>query len=150
MNDERVFSLGPKFFVDLRRKLWSFMLPLVLVILAVALLVHPPGLRVEGNVRLMAACILTPALLFGAWRGYKQQVASFEGYRLLIGGDRLRRVQSGLPDLEIARGDVVRIVEVPGKGLTVFGPGRLSFISVPASLEGFEEAERRSGAFLWI
>ena len=138
-DDERSFSLGEKFFAHLRRGMLSFALPLVVLALAVVLLLHPPGVQVETRFILIFACVMIPLVLFAAWRGYKKLVASFEGFRLFVSHDRLRRVQPGYPDIEIARGEVTRIVEVPGKGLTVFGPGRQQYIGIHAALDGFEE-----------
>lgn len=139
MDDERVFSLGDAFFVHLRRIALGRVLPLIVLALAVGLLVHPPGVQVEAGFLLFTACVLLPLGLFGAWRGFRRLIATFEGYRLFVSHDRLRRVQPGLPEMEIARGEVTRIVEVPGKGLTVFGTGHQKFIGVPAGLDGFEE-----------
>jgi hypothetical protein len=159
-SDERAFFLGPKFFANLRRATLSVMVPLTGVILAVALFVHPPGASVESSTLLIAACLVVPAVLFGAWRGYRRQVSSFEGFILFVSPDRLRRVQPGLPEMEIARSEVVRLVEAPGKSLVVFAAGHQRFIAIPASLTGFEEVrallaswrtpeERRTGLAQW-
>jgi len=159
-DDERVFSMGEKFFADLRRVLLSRTLPLIVLILLIAVLVHPPGVQVDSAVILFSACIMVPLGFFGVRRGYKQLVATYRGFRLFVSHDRLRRVQPGLPDLEIARDEVTRIVDVPGKGLTVFGTGYQKFIGIPAGLDGFEEArallvtwmtpeERRGGLVSW-
>jgi hypothetical protein len=138
-DDERVFSMGEKFFEDLRRALWSRTLPLIVLILLLALLVHPPGVETDPAIIVLGVCILVPMGFIGVRRGFKQLVATYQGFRLFVSPDRLRRVQPGLPDLEIARDEVTRILEVPGKGLTIYGTGRQKFIGIPASLDGFEE-----------
>jgi hypothetical protein len=91
-------------------------LPLIVLALMVGLLVHPPGAQVEPVILLFGVCILVPLGLFGVRRGYRQLVTTYQGFRLFVSHDRLRRVQPGLPDLEIARGEVTRIVDVPHLG----------------------------------
>ncbi|HKV11220.1 MAG TPA: hypothetical protein VJ725_23970 [Thermoanaerobaculia bacterium] len=137
--DEKSFSLGAKFFADLRRAMLTRLVPLFLAILAVALLVHPPGVETDSSFTWIMACVLIPIVCFGGWRGYKRQLASYQGYRLFLTQDRLRRVQPGLPDMEISRSEVTRLFEAPGKALTLFGSGYHRFIAIPASLDGYEE-----------
>jgi hypothetical protein len=141
MNEsERVFDLGPSFFENLRRVTWLRAVPVIFVALGAALFFGPPGITMDPGLRAAVACVLFPAGLFGAWRGYRRQVASFQGFRLVVEPGAVRRIQPGLPDMEIARGEVRRIVEAPGKGLTVLGPGHQQFITVPHGLNGFDEA----------
>lgn len=83
--------MGEKFFEDLRRVLLSRTLPLIVLILLIAVLVHPPGVQVDPAVTVLSVCILVPLGFIGVRRGYKQLVATYRGFRLFVSPGRRPR-----------------------------------------------------------
>src|SRR5262249_47909463 len=103
-----------------RRALRRSVLRLCLSFLFAAIVLMAVGPNLPGPVvALVTTVLLLVILLLGVRRVLKGLREAWDSYELTMSPNVLRRVVAYLPALEVLRPDVVRIVDAPGKGLTV-------------------------------
>ena len=97
-----------------------------------------------GLVSYSMLIILIPilALLLGTGmkRGYRLLQDRWSTFQIILSSESIIRNQSGVPDIEINRGQVERIQEKPS-GLLIQTSVRQKYIYIPKGLEGYEEAK---------
>src|SRR5436190_2142311 len=112
-------SLTEPFFVELRRRL-------IRTMVVFAFLVGAGGWLMDGgktDAMSLAAfsVILLVIMPLITWRSIRRQVASFRTLRLVADEIALRRVQDGLPLIEISWSEITTIEEFGSRGLRVRG-----------------------------
>ena len=125
-----------------RKSLLLRVIPLTLMAIVVGLYF---GLGPQGDpgLAVVATVVIGAAVGFGAWRGFNRQLASLRTLEIVVTDEWIARRQQGFTPLQIDFSDIRRIVHVRGKGLTVFGQGMQSFITMPEEIEGFESIRSR-------
>jgi hypothetical protein len=139
--DEREFRLGESFFPYFRQMALTRILPVLVIAILVAVFVSSRRSEMDPVLMLVMGVFMALIVGFGGWKGLQRQEESFRGFRIHLDEGSIRRSQPGLPEIAIARESITRIVRVPGKGMTVFGPGRQEIIGIPEALEGFAVVE---------
>ena len=125
-----------------RKAMQLRVLPMILIAMALALYV---SLGPEGDPGLVvvSAVLIGGAVGFGAWRGFRRQLDSLRTLEIVVTDEWIARRQKGFTPLQIDFSDIRRILYVRGRGLTVFGPGMQTFITMPEEIEGFESIRGR-------
>ena len=83
--------------------------------------------------------ILIAALIYGLRRGQKQATKFWDGYKLIIDGDNIKRIQDGLQDIALSTGGISKVIEAPGQGMTIIATNNKLKIEVPAMIEDYQE-----------
>lgn len=125
-----------------RKALLLRVLPLMLIGIVFALYV---GIGPEGDpaVAVVSTVLVGCAVGFGAWRGFRRQLDSLQTLEIVVTDEWIARRQKGFTPLQIDFSDIRRILYVRGKGLTVFGQGMQSFITMPEEIEDFDSIRGR-------
>lgn len=126
----------------LRKLLWrsarlSFAVTVLLI--AIALRLRYFGENTEDPAPAWILVYLFAVLALGTWLSTRSTRRAWTSYRLEMTEDQLRRTQFRLPEISIARSEVVQIDELPGRGLTVRTPDSEKFIYAPFELDGYDE-----------
>jgi hypothetical protein len=125
-----------------RKALLLRILPIILIAVAIGIYV---GLGPEGDpgLAVVSTVVIGAAVGFGAWRGFNRQLDSLRTLEIVVTDEWIARRQQGFTPLQIDFSDIRRILHVRGKGLTVFGQGMQSFITMPEEIEDFESIRSR-------
>ncbi len=91
--------------------------------------------------------LVAGALSFGFWRGWQQFIARGNAWRLTVGSDFLLLGRLNIPDLRVDLASITKIVEIPGHSITVFTTSSKLPISIPSSVDHFEEVRSRLCTF---
>lgn len=137
-DDERDFRLSEEFFTTMRRASLTRALPTSLLAGAAGLLIASGQAEMSRGVILVASSILTAVICGSSWRSYRQQVDRFRRLRISLSAAGVGRSQPGLAEIFIPAGQIRRVVAVPGKSLTIYGPTPQLVVAIPETIEGFD------------
>jgi hypothetical protein len=103
-----------------------------------------PGLALVGPVVVIVVSAVTIAV---AWRRtFKHGRVGWASYELTVEPDSVRRLHEGMPPMELARGEVVRVAE-NDEGMTLLTSRLDRFVFVPRALDGYEEVREHVRAW---
>jgi hypothetical protein len=76
-------------------------------------------------------------LAFSAYQSQKRARTQLTSYVVFLEDDRIRRVITGMPDIEVTRSDVTAIEERRPGGLAVYGRERRNVVGVNEEIDGY-------------
>lgn len=136
----REFALSEKFYMELRRRLLTQSVPLVILALAAGLYISNRA-GSDWLVTAAAAVLLIPIMFVTFRRNIHLQRENWKTFRIVISDEGVTRVQRGHPDIVIAVREITRLKETLGYGLTVFSSEHHRRIFVPPLLQDYEECK---------
>lgn len=112
-------------------------LPIVLLALGSGLWIG--GQKADSTTPLIIiAVFLLVITMFSIVRGIQKQKKLWSSYRIILDESSIKKVQDALPDVTIAYGEIVKIMEGPGFGLSVHADSARQ-IGIPATLEDYDQ-----------
>jgi len=134
----REYKLSPLFFSQMRRRILSVGLPIMLLALVVGVLV---GAQSEQSITrlLITVSLILILLAFSFTRAIRQQQKHWARYRLIIDENSIKKVQHGLAEIAIGYDEISKITESSSAGLVVQALTPYRQIAVPTTLEGYSE-----------
>jgi hypothetical protein len=132
------YRLSPLFFSQMRRRIWTISLPIILFALL-------GGIWVGGQTAQSATpfLIIVPlfliVLIFSFVRGMKQQQKYWSSYCLILDETSIKKVQDGLPEITIGYGEITKITESTRIGLAIQALSPPRQIIVPATLDDYSQ-----------
>jgi hypothetical protein len=139
-----VYRLRPELLEKNRRELVLTNAIVMLVCFGVVLLVFV----VVAERRFIVGAIILLAFItvifvtFTIWllrRELRRLDRMYSSYVFEIYDDRVRRLQSDIPALELDRSDIARFEVIPGKGARLMTAKFATFIWIPDELDGYED-----------
>ena len=138
MGTTKIYSLRPGGFEPLKRKLILRGIGVGLLasgtVFAIQLLTGKLSLPVLG----LALPIIVFALVRGIRRGLNLQRDAWSSYRSVVAGDFVIKQQANMPDVEIERGEIAKLIQTHA-GIEIKTRDRLRVILVSSSLDGYDE-----------
>lgn len=131
------YKLTEAFFKELQRRIWTRLIPLMLVTLAVVVWIA------NRTSRMSLSAWFSIAIVGGLWvlmlvRGVSQQRESWSTYRLTMDDEAVTRKRRGWPDARIPFGEISHLVEIQGQGLRIEALSPQRRIAVPLLLENYD------------
>ena len=140
MNDQQQeFRLGEAFFQNFRRVTLTRTLPLMLLAGAAGFFMTRTGSDLPAGFGMATGGAILLMIAYSMRRSYRQQTERLRGFRVLLSAEGLRRNQPGLAEVFLHADQICRVVEYPGRSLTVHGPTPAQLIAIPATIEGFQQ-----------
>jgi hypothetical protein len=121
-----------------RRAVWVF----VFFVLFTVLLVVAFGQSADQDQRqrlVVGGWIVIVTALIASFFALKKRRRYWASYRLRFGEDSILRLQEGLEPMRLYRGEITKVEEVRGAGLSLRTNARLRLLFIPVDLAGFEE-----------
>ena len=135
----KTYHLSSAYYAALKQRLLLTAVPIVAAAGAVGYLAG----SWQGGVGLgyAAVFVLITGIFFAFTipRNYRQQRELAQSYKLTLQDNTITRTQAGAQEISIARGNIARITELPGRGLALFAANSRLRFGIPATLEGYAE-----------
>ena len=133
-----VFALSPAYFQRLRRTfLWTMM---AIVPASIALGVLPNRKNPGGwGTTIFSAALVIGIVAVTMLFSLKKQMARWRTFRITMSDDQILRTQEGHEDVRVAASSISRLVRIPGRGLMIYAGAVRPAITIPDTLERFED-----------
>src|ERR1700690_386743 len=138
----RELKLSPAFYSQFRRRLWSIVVPFVLLFFGILFWVETQWLaQFFGSPSLLyfVLPIGAVAVMIGTIVGVNRIQQRWRSYRLVLDDSSITRLQDGSPPVSIRFSEITKISEAPGAGITLLASDPPRRIGVPATMENFQE-----------
>ena len=134
----KIYCLKPEGFGRLERKLVLRGIVVGLVAVGTVFAIQLATAKLSLLVMALALPIIVFALASGIRRGLNMQRDGWSSYRLVLADDFVIKQQANMPDVEIGRGEIAKLIQTHA-GIEIKTRDRLRVILVPASLDGYDE-----------
>lgn len=132
------YKLTPAFFSQMRKRIFTFGVPLCGLLAFVGIWVGTKG-NISSSSIIIAIPLLGSVLGFGLFSSLRQQQRLWASYRLVVGEHYIKRIQQGMPEITIAKNELSKITEAAGGGLMVQASAPDRQIVIPATIENYSE-----------
>jgi hypothetical protein len=133
----REYKLSSEFFSQMTKRIWTVVVPIALLALAGGLWMGGQEARSSAPLLVMGLFLLI-VMAFSILSGIRKQKKLWSSYRIILDEDSIKKIQDGLPDVTITFGEIVKIMEAAGLGLSVHAVDPPRQIGVPATLEDYD------------
>jgi hypothetical protein len=140
------FALSEAYFARLRRTmLWTGAAVVSVALVAGAF----PGPRGDAGwvPVVVILAVVAPILFVSLHFSYRKQAARWRTFRITVDGDRVLRTQEGHDDVMVTAASISRLVRIPARGLLIYAGKPQPAITIPDTLDRFEECSALVGRF---
>src|SRR6266478_3163220 len=133
-----VFALSPAYFQRLKRTLLWTMSVILPASIALGRLTNRRN-PIDWGTTIFSTVLVIGIVALTMYFSFRKQVARWRTFRVVISNDEIVRTQEGHEDVRVAAGSISRMVRIPGRGLLIYTGHSHPAITIPDTLERFED-----------
>jgi hypothetical protein len=133
-----VFALSPAYFQRLKRTILWTMIVILPGSIALGVLPHRRN-PADGGTTIFSVALVVGIVAGAMYFSLKKQIARWRTFRITMSSDQMLRTQEGHDDVSVAASSISRMVRIPGRGLLIYAGQARPAITIPDTLERFED-----------